>query len=297
MNTPQSNRSTLRNRNRPRNRFTDFFARVVRIIRGAFLTFALTKGAEASAGIAYYTLFSLFPLLLTFVAVGSFFFDRAIVEQKLIAFLPQVIRISQDFIVANIEDIFKLRGPVSILSFLILIWSSTAVFSTLIRNINAAWPEAAPQSFIRMRLWSIAIIGAMAILLIVSSFSLTITNLIANLGIAQYLSGVGVFFSSTFFSTVFSNIIRVLIFFGLYYRVPQIRVKKLAALTGAVVTAIIWQLVTFLFNTYLGSGLASYEIVYGSLSKIVALLAWIYFSGWIILFGAHLTSSMDRHTK
>jgi uncharacterized BrkB/YihY/UPF0761 family membrane protein len=37
--------------------------------------------------------------------------------------------------------------------------------------------------------------------------------------------------------------------------------------------------------------------VYGSLGKIVALLAWIYFCGWIILFGAHLTSAIHRHTQ
>jgi membrane protein len=270
--------------------------KIYRIIKGALLTFTTAKAPEASASISYYTLFSLFPLLLVFVAVGSFFVDQVLVEKELMEFLPSIIPISQDFILANIQEVFALRGAVTILALLGLVWSSTAVFTMLIRNINAAWPAAAPHSFIRMRLWSLAIISAMAILLILSSFSLTITNLITNLGIPLDLSGIGKFFSSTFFTRVFPNIIRVIIFYSLYYWVPQIKVDKLAALTGAVVTAVLWQLITTLFNSYLNSGLARYEIVYGSLGKIIALLAWIYFSAWIILFGAHLTSSIDRQT-
>jgi membrane protein len=271
--------------------------KVYRIIKGAFVTFTLAKGPEASASIAYYTIFSLFPLLLTFVAVGSFFVDQSVVEMELIKFLPSVIPISPDFIMENVQQIFQLRGTVSILALAGLIWSSTAIFSMIIRNINAAWPDAAPRSFIRMRLWSLAIIGALAVLLILSSFSLTLKNVAENLALPIDLSQIGAFFSSAFFTTVIPNIIRVVIFYGLYYRVPQIRVKKMAALIGAVVTAMLWQLITTLFNTYLGSGLARYEIVYGSLGKIVALLAWIYFCGWIILFGAHLTSAIHRHTQ
>ncbi|MBA4375375.1 MAG: hypothetical protein C0401_04275 [Anaerolinea sp.] len=297
MNTQMEKQPVTRKQKHDRHPVDGYFAKVFRVIRGALMTFTIAKGAEASASIAYYTLFSLFPLLLTFVAVGSFFVDQSVVEQELIIFLPNVIPVSQDFILANIKQIFDLRGTVSILALLGLVWSSMAVFSTLIRNINAAWPDAAPHSFIRMRLWSLAIISAMALLLIISSFSLTFKNVAANFGLAIDYSQVGAFFSSTFFTKIFPNLIRAAIFFSLYYWVPQINVKKMAALTGAVVAAFVWQLITYLFNAYLGSGLAQYEIVYGSLGKIVALLAWIYFSGWIILFGAHLTSSMDRHTQ
>jgi membrane protein len=103
----------------------------------------------------------------------------------------------------------------------------------------------------------------------------------------------GAFLSSTFFTQVIPAFLRVIVFFGLYYFVPQIHVKKLPALTGAVITGLIWQIVTILLSSYLKLSMARYEIIYGSLAKIIALLAWIYFSGWIVLFGAHLTSSID----
>jgi len=57
-----------------------FFILFARVMHGSFLTFNLAKGSEAAAGISYYTLFSMFPLLLCFVAVGSFFVDQSTIE-------------------------------------------------------------------------------------------------------------------------------------------------------------------------------------------------------------------------
>jgi len=147
-----------------------------------------------------------------------------------------------------------------------------------------------------MRLWSLAIIAAMVLLLILSSFSLTLRHLLNNLGIPINYSLLSEFLSSFFYKKVLPVLVEVLVFFSLYYWVPQIKVKKMGALTGAVVATFSWQLITAIFSAYLASGLARYEIVYGSLGKMIALLAWIYFSSWIILFCAHLTSSIDRHS-
>ncbi len=260
------------------------------------MTFTLAKGAEAAASISYYTLFSIFPLLLSILAIGSFFVNQATVERELLEFLPNVLPVSQEFILSNVQQAFKLRGAVSSIALLGLIWSATAVFTTIIRNINAAWPAAAPHSFIRMRLWSLAIIAAMVLLLILSSFSLTLRHLLNNLGIAIDYSLISKFLSSYFYTKVLPILVRVLVFFSLYFWVPQIKVKKMSALTGAVVATFLWQLITIIFSAYLSSGLAKYEIVYGSLGKMIALLVWIYLSSWIVLFGAHLTSSIDRHS-
>jgi membrane protein len=297
MNSTSEQKNQFKNQRRQRSPVSNYFDRLIRIVKGSFLTFVLTKGTESAAALAFYTLFSLFPLLLTVVAVGSFFMDQSVVERTLINLLPTMIPVSQDFIISNVQQVFTNRGAITILAFLGLIWSGTSVFTVIIRNINSAWPEAAPRSYIRMRLWSMAIVAALAILLIISSFTITFKNLMVNLGLGQTIEEVGTFFSSALFVTVFPNLIRMGIFFGLYYWPPQIKVKKMAALIGAVVTAIIWQLISTLFSSYLGSGLARYEVIYGSLGKIVVLLTWIYFSAYIVLWGAHLTSSIDRHSK
>ena len=268
-----------------------------RIIRGAWITFTKATGAEAAASLAYYTIFSIFPLLLVIVNVASYLTDPLVVEQELIQFFGQFFPVSQDFIRSNIEQIFASRGALTAISLVTLIWSSTAVFSTLIRNINTAWPAAAPQSFIRMRMTSIGIVLILTLLMIISSFSVTIKNLLISIGLPIDTELLGVFLSSAFMTQVFPILLRLVVLYLLYYYVPQIHVKKLAALIGALSGTLFWQVVTIGFGAYMRVGMQRYEIIYGSLGKILALLAWTYFTGYIILFCAHLTSAIDRHTE
>lgn len=288
-------RTSLPSRNL-RRRVHNFFKKLILISRDAFLTFAAARGTEAAASIAYYTLFAIFPMLLGLAAIGTFFVSKQVVDAQLLEILPRLIPVSQEFIISNVQQVFDSRGTVSILAFIGLFLSASAVFTTIIRNINAAWSGAAPRSYIRMKLWSLAIIGVMALLLIASSFFIPVKNLILNLGLPIDFSPVSRFLASGFYNNVLPNLFRLLLFFGLYYMVPQIKVKKMAALSGAIVSTLLWQLITSLFTIYLASPLSNYEIVYGSLGKIIALLVWIYLSGWIILFGAHLTSSIDRNS-
>jgi membrane protein len=76
-----------------------------------------------------------------------------------------------------------------------------------------------------------------------------------------------------------------------------VEVKWSAAFWAALVVAVAWELAANAFAWYVGSGLARYRVVYGSLGTVVALLFWIYLSAWIIIFGAHLSAAVSRHTS
>jgi membrane protein len=84
------------------------------------------------------------------------------------------------------------------------------------------------------------------------------------------------------------------LFLALYRWVPSAEVKWSAALWAALVVAVAWELAADAFAWYVGSGLARYRIVYGSLGAVVALMFWIYLSSWIIIFGAHLGAAIVR---
>jgi membrane protein len=292
-------RIQARRRNLPTNHgpVRSFFDLLYRIVRGAFLTFSNAKAAEASSSLAYYTIFSIFPLLIVIVRLGSLLVDPVLIQQELTTLLPNIFPVGQDFILENLENLTKVRGTISIISMVGLIWSASAVFSTLIRNVNSAWPAAAPRSYFNMKLTSIGAVGILVVLLIVSSFSLMIKNLILSLSLSGDLENVRAFLSNFLFAQLIPYLIRILVFFGLYSIVPQIQVKKKSAWIGAFLIATIWQAVMVGLNAYLSMRLTQYQVVYGSLAKVILMLAWIYFTGWIILFGAHLTSSIDRHTK
>lgn len=280
----------------PKGPIGSFFNLIFRIIRGAFLTFSNAKGTEAAASLAYYTVFSIFPLLIVIVSIGSYIMDPALIELKVAQLLPNLFPVAQDYIMDNLEALIKVRGSVSLISIAGLIWSASAVFSTLVRNVNSAWPAAARHSYISTHLTSLGIVAILAILLIVSSFSVTLKNLILSLGVTVNFDMIGAFFSSPFYTVIVPFLTRFILFFALYYLVPQIHVKKKSALIGSIFIATIWQFVSFGLNAYLSTKLTQYQVIYGSMAKIIVLFAWIYFTGYLILFGAHFTSSIDRHT-
>jgi membrane protein len=66
------------------------------------------------------------------------------------------------------------------------------------------------------------------------------------------------------------------------------------AFWGALVATLAGEIATRGFTWYLSSGIVQYELVYGSLGAIVALMLWIYIGGWIVLFGAHLSAAVAR---
>jgi len=74
------------------------------------------------------------------------------------------------------------------------------------------------------------------------------------------------------------------------HRVRFLQVLGFAALAAALA----WELSTNGFTWLLSSGLVHYELVYGSLGAIIALLFWIYLISWILLFGAYLTAAIDE---
>jgi membrane protein len=93
---------------------------------------------------------------------------------------------------------------------------------------------------------------------------------------------------------------RVFTFFalwGLYRWVPNTEVKWSEALWGASVATLAWEIATNGFTWYLSSGIVQYELLYGSLGAIVALMLWIYIISLITLFGAHLSAAIARQTR
>jgi membrane protein len=84
------------------------------------------------------------------------------------------------------------------------------------------------------------------------------------------------------------------VFFVLYRWVPTTRVKMSEAAWGALVVTVLWSVTGLLFSWYLGSGLASYNLLYGSLAALAVLMLWFYLNSLILLFGAHLCASIAK---
>ncbi len=272
-------------------------APVVQIVRRTLDRYGETRASQAAAGLAYYILFSLFPLLLVLVTVATYLWNlkSEVAFQEAVNFIAQAIPVSRDLIADNLGTALELRGPMSLIGLVGTIWSASGAFATLTRNVNLAWSEAEAPSFFRQRLSALAMVGALVLLLLLSVTASTVGRLLPapelqdpNLRTATRLLW------SSVTTRLIPLLLSALLFVALYRWVPTETVSWRAALWGGGLTGVAWEISKEAFAWFVSSGLTNYKLVYGSLGGVIALLFSIYISASLALLGAHLTSSIDR---
>ena len=241
---------------------------------------------DMAACIAYFSLLSLFPLLLGVIAVSSLFLEPADAENRLEALLSSTLPGSAGFVSQNIESVFRLRGAASLASIVILLWSARKIAGAIDRGLNNAlgtgsgipfyW--ASFRSFGIMLLVSISLLGAVAFATlteIVPRFDLTALG-----DRADYALG----FLGRHGSSV---VVGTIVLLAIYLFVPRQRPQWSDALFGAIVTAIMLECGKAAFAHYVRIS-GNFETIYGSVSSIIVLLLWFYYSARVFLYGAEL---------
>lgn len=267
------------------------------ILIAAFRSFNAARATEAAAAIAYYTLFSFFPLLLILTAVGSVFLDVESIQQQVLTFVGETVPSAQELVRENIQQVLELRRPVGIVAAVGLLWAATGVFTVLARNINRAWQDAG--NFLEWRLVGLAIAGGvLAGLLFISILSAMLFSVLGQFEL-PFLGGVTVYDTHSWrlLSWLTPWTLMLLSTFGLYRWVPNTGVRWSDAGWGALVAASVWGVSKIGFTWYLGSELARHQLIYGSMATMVVLMLWIYLSGLIVLFGAHLSAAIGRQRR
>jgi len=265
------------------------------ILKNAIRAFTEKQAAQASAGLAYYTLFSIFPLMLVFVAGGSFFLDSNQVFDTVTQFVQQALPISQQAIDENLREVLEERGTAGIFSLLILLWSASGMFTSLAYNINLAWPRASRRNFLQSRLIGLWMIAGLIGLIILSLILGWVTSRLPFMDIAH--ASASDLFLLRLLSGFGSWLMIFLVFLTLYHWIPTLYVKWSATFWGALIASLAWKSITAGFSWYLGSSFGQYQLVYGSLGAIVAFLFLIYIISLITLFGAHLSAAIDGWEK
>jgi membrane protein len=261
------------------------------ILENAVKTFTEKQAAQASAGLAYYTIFSIFPLLLVFITAGSYFIDTNQVFNVVTQFIQQALPISRQIINENLQEILRSRGAAGIISILTLLWSASGMFTSLAYNINLAWTRASRRNFLQNRLVGLWMIVGLIGLIVLSLVLSWITQRLPHMDIAH--ASPTDLILLRLISALGSWLMIFLVFFALYHWIPTMRVKWSATLWGALLSSLAWKAVTTGFTWYLNSRFGRYQLVYGSLGAIVAFLFLIYVISLITLFGAHLSAAIE----
>jgi len=261
------------------------------------------NGANAghvAAALAYFTMFSLFPLLLALIAAGSFFLEGERVQQEVVRSVMQIVPISAELIRSNVDQVLERRGTIGVVGLVGLIWSGTGVFTVLLDHINRAWDGAEERSFVEKRLLGlgIGIFGIVAALLMLSFLSTPVLNVLPRLEI-RFDGRVPIFNRPlwTLISSGLPVVLTFLTFLALYRWGPKTDVRWSEAVWPALFVALTWEVAKRVFAWYVSSDLVRYRLVYGSLGAVVALLLWIYVSGMLVLFGAHLSAAIARNYR
>lgn len=263
------------------------------VIRLAGQTFTKERAPEAAASMAYFTFFSLFPLILVIISFASFVLKSQFVQDQVYQFIMDLIPISPEIIVNNIDNVLAKRGTVGWLAIIGLVWSATSMFNIVALNVDRAWVDQRSHNFLERRLIGIIIIAGLSLLIMIFWAFKTILNLeIIEQLIAYFHISIFKINLYDIFTYLLPKIFRFIIYWIMYQWIPKAVVKPIEAFWGATFSIVLTESITFIMSCYLRSQWVRYELVYGSLGRIIALLLWIYLSSYVILFGAHISSAV-----
>lgn len=262
------------------------------ILKRAIQTFYAVRAPHAAAGVAFYAIFSLFPLILVIIAIGSYFVDPDEVFRLVTGLVSEYIPTAMQLINANLSQMFHAREAFGIVALLTLLWAASSVFTSLAYNINLAWTDARRRHFLHKRLVGLVMTVAICLMLVLFMG----VNWVMGLEIVLNAINGSQIIKSLWgqFSTVASWLTIFLLLFTLYRLSPGSRSRWKAIFWGALVATVAWKATTAIFSWYLMTLVDSYRLIYGSLGAIVAFLLLVYILAFIALFGAHLSAAIDR---
>jgi membrane protein len=251
------------------------------------------KCPQLGASLAYFTVFSLAPLVLVLLAIfglvygGSDHARQKITEQLQYLIDPSGIKVIQD-IAANTS---KTHAGIlaTTIGIVLALSGASGVFGQLQDALNTIWgvkpkPGGGIKGFIRTRFLSFAMVGGVCFLLLAS---LTIETILR--GLSDYLKNAmpGGHIVALGLFLIFDFAVIVLLFAMIFRFLPDAKIAWRDVWVGATLTAILFALGKFVLGLYLGSGAAG--SAYGAASSLITLLLWIYYAAQILLFGAEFT--------
>ena len=249
-----------------------------------------------SAGVAYYSVFSIFPLLLGLLAISGIVFSSVTLQEQFLDYVTDSMPGSKELVSRNIEELVRFRGALGIGAIVGLLWSGSSAFGAMSRAINSAWDVDKDRPFYVAKILHITIALGVGTLFLLSSFTSVAIELLSN-----YSRDLGITGHEFFLDFGLGNLmlkavpwgITLSVFLLLYRFVPNCKTYWRYVWTGAVVAAILFEMSKGVFLWYLAN-VADYELIYGSVASMIVLLSWAYVSAFILILGAEISSEYGR---
>lgn len=271
------------------------FAAAWSLIRQTFSEWSEDGAPRLGAALAYYSIFSLGPLLIIAIAVASLFFDGGAVQQQV---MTQFRDLVGDPAAKTIESILASAntGSQSLIATItglgVLIFGALSVVIQLKDALNIIWDVDAPPvsgvwGYVRSYALSLGAVLGLGFLLTISLLS---SAVIAGMG--QFLAS-GLTETALHAANFIANFLMLTLLFALMFKfLPDIDVAWKDVWLGAALTAVLFNIGKTAIALYLAK--QGVESTYGAASSLVLLLVWIYYSAQIVFFGAEFTQVYSR---
>ena len=268
---------------------TSFVANSFSLLKQTFSEWVDDKAPQLGAALAYYTVFSLAPLILVLLAVvGLLFHNDPGAWNKLTEQMGAFLDKSGVEMVRNIAQ--KASQPskgvlATVIGVLLALFGASGVFGQLQDALNTVWGVKAKRGggiwgFLRFRF----MVGGICFLLLVS---LTLESVLKGFSHWVQLVMPGGIVVALGVYWIFDLAVVILLFAIIFKYLPDAEIHWRDVWIGAASTAILFAIGKWALGLYLGSGSAA--SAYGAASSLITLLLWVYYSAQILLFGAEFT--------
>jgi membrane protein len=266
----------------------------------AILDFPEDRCTQWAAAMAYYVLFSIFPLLLVTVAVASLFVSESTVRQEAIDFITDNVGLTDE----GREDIDRILdraldgiGAIGFVGLIALVWSSSAMMSAMRHAVNAAYDVETRRHFVRGKALDLLLVFALFILFVVSISLTFVLRFIDQIRTSVADQGGALDEITGALTNGVTRLVPVAISFVsflLIYRViPAVKTRFRDVWIGALIASALFEAAKLLLAFYFAN-FNNYDEIYGSLGAVISFLFFVWIAGAILLFGAEIAAEWPR---
>lgn len=270
-------------------------AGIWKVLKGAFSGFSDDKVTKLSGSLAYYTVFSMGPLLVLIISLCGLFFGRDAVEGKVYSTLSGFVGSDT---AAQLQEIIRNasiggKGKIAaIVGAVTLLIGATSVFAEIQDSINSIWglkpkPKKSWLKILQNRFLSFSVIISLGFVLLVSLAISGVIEALSNRLQAAYPDvAVVIFYILNLLITI---VITTFIFATIFKVLPDAEIRWRDVAIGSVVTALLFMVGKFAIGFYISQ--SNVGSTYGTAGSLVVLLLWVYYSSFILYFGAEFTKA------
>jgi len=254
------------------------------------------ESTHLAAGVAYYALLSLFPLLLGLLALGGILLSSEGTYQGLLSFVTENLPGSKAFVEQNVGEVVEFRGVVGVGAILGFLWTASIGFGAVARSVNRAWGIRVNRPFYVAKPLHILMALAVGALFLISTSATSVIEVITDPERDFGIPAQEFFLQLGLGHLALRMVpwgINIFIFLMIYRFAPNCKTYWRYIWPGAVVAAVLLEVSKGLFLWYLDN-LAIYNQVYGSVTSVIVLLFWIYISALILILGAEIGAEHSR---